>query len=328
MPFGKISLSDNLKESAEEVIRAEEENIVKAKQAHVRYNIVYLYGAVLKAPQIVHDDDGKPVQAAVSVTVTRGSRNISLLDKKIVYDNPVIRTDKGLLVEEIEKWDVNDIVMVKGVLATKNAGRPSYCSHCGARNLTPGLLSYVYPIAVRKLYSCPSTEDCLADLQENKELSNSINCFGTLVRDPKLKIPAKGIHLLQFPIGMNRKFVVTQDPPEIRSDYPWVKIYNEMADYNMLKLKLYSVIYIDGFLQTRNVKRITNCESCKKDYDRTERILEISPYMGGIEYISGERSEEEVKKIRETKERKLFEAAGAGRWVTMNASETPDEEDN
>jgi len=50
--------------------------------------------------------------------------------------------------------------------------------------------------------------------------------------------------------------------------------------------------------------------------------------MGGIEYISGERSEEEVKKIRETKERKLFEAAGAGRWVTMNASETPDEEDN
>lgn len=325
MPFEKISLSDGLKEGAEDIIRDEEARLNKVKQAHVRYNVVYLYGAVLKAPpQIIRNEEGEPVQASVSLTVTRGARNLTLFDRKIVYDDPTIRTDKALLIEEIEKWQLNDIVMVKGVLATKNVNKISYCGHCGARNVTSGLLTYVYPIAVRKLYSCPTDEECLADLQLNKELSNEITCFGTLVRDPKLKIPGKGIHLLQFPIGMNRKFVITEDPPEIRSDYPWVKVYNEMADYNMYKLKLYSVIYIDGCLQTRNIQRNSTCESCKEDYDWKERTLEIVPYLGGIEYISGERAEEEVRRIKETKERKLFEAAGSGRWVTMNAADAPD----
>ena len=58
---------------------------------------------------------------------------------------------------------------------------------------------------------------------------------------------------------MNRKFRIQTDPPEIKTDYPWVKSYGENAKEDKNRLRVGSEVYIDGCLQARSVQRHAFC---------------------------------------------------------------------
>lgn len=282
-----------------------------------------MIGAIITGKKVVKDQDtGVLTRIELNVTTARGERDPHHPDGAIAYDNPYILSDRPEIMEEVATWNDYDIVLIKGVFATKQHPKRSFCEFCSQPNVANGTISYVYPIYAKKLKSCLSKEEALGYVAAMREVSNQYYCFATLLRDPRIKVITQGLKVMQAPIELKRKFYVTSDPPEIKRDTPFIKIYGDAAEYNAMRLRQSSIVYIDGFLQTRNVNRKSQCCACENTYSWFERIQEIVPYKNGIEYINGTLTDEEVKKLEEEKKDELLKRAGLGRWVTANINST------
>lgn len=258
-----------------------------------RHNLVFLYGCVLKKPTIVTDDDGNLIYGMGFITVIRGSRKIEDNRDKTRTDSPIVLSLEPSIVKEMSLWDKGDIVEIKGTIATKNIKKTSECPNCNAKNKNDGLQVYVNPFFIKKRAHCGNKEEAMKLLQENKEISNQVFVFGTLVRDPKKITPKLGLFVTQYMIALNRKYRIRTDDPNIKTDYPWVKNYGERALEDKKRLHVGSEVYIDGCLQARSVNRHCICENCGSKYDWKDRALEIVPYS--TEYIGEFYSDEEIK---------------------------------
>ena len=197
-------------------------------------------------------------------------------------------------------WRINDIVLIKGVVTSKTISKSSYCPHCtdddgnATKNTVNGNLVYVTPIYVKKIESYGEDKQAaIEDLVNNREISNQIYVMGTLIKDPKLFTTKKGVQITQYPLAINRKFTIRTDDPNIRTDWPICKSYGEKAREDKIFLRHQAEVIIDGFLQARTVHRHAKCACCGKDYEWKDHMMELVPY--DVEYVSGHKSEEEVK---------------------------------
>lgn len=273
-----------------------------------RQNQAFLMGAVLKDPKIVKNPDGEYLYAMVYVTVVRGYREVGDGKKFMKADNPVIITREKELIQEIERWQVYDIVDVKGPIASKNILKSSICAHCGEKNKATGSLVYINPIYARRRLHLDNRDECVNYLSTNREISNQVFVFGTLCRDPKKLTPKEGLIVTQYQVAMNRKFRIKQDPPELKTDYPWVKSYGANAMEDHKRLHTGSIVYIDGCLQARSVLRHTQCEHCNEQYDWKDRAMEIVPYATEyiLNYYDDETIEENEARRLEQIKRDIF----------------------
>lgn len=98
----------------------------------------------------------------------------------------------------------------------------------------------------------------------------------------------------QYQIALNRNYIITDDPPELRADYPWVRSYGKDASEDKKRLRKDSIVFIDGYIQTRNVNRHSNCAGCNAKYDWADKSMEIVPY--DTEYIRNYNTDEEIEK--------------------------------
>lgn len=224
-----------------------------------KQNLAFLLGSVAKEVRVVKDREGRNLYAMAYINVARGLREVGDHRKYMKCDNPIIMTRDENMMAEIATWHHRDIVFVKGVIASKHIKKASYCEYCNTKNSFPGALVYVNPIYVKKQAHFNTDEECLQYLADNREISNQIFVFGTLCRDPKKITPREGLTVTQYQIAMNRKFRIQTDPPEIKTDYPWVKSYGENAKEDRNRLRVGSVVYIDGCLQARSVQRHAFC---------------------------------------------------------------------
>ena len=112
----------------------------------------------------------------------------------------------------------------------------------------------------------------------------------------------------QYQIAMNRKYRIRTDPPEIKTDYPWIKAYGDTAEDNWRRLHVGSEIYFDGYLQARNVQRHTKCQGCGNLIEWKDRAIEIVPYENAIEYIGEYYSDEEIEQRENERLRQAREA--------------------
>ncbi len=284
-----------------------------------RENLAFLRASVAKAPTIIKKDDIYQY-ALVFVNVARGLRKVGDHRKYMKTDYvPVMTRDEDCMME-LEKWKEHDIVDIKGVIATKRINKSSYCE-CGCKNSYPGTMVFVEAIFAERITHLDSDEECLKYLTEHREISNQAFLFGTLCRDPKKITPKQGLIVTQYQIAMNRKYRIPLDPPEIKSDYPWVKSYGENAVNDKKRLHVGSEVFIDGCIQTRAVERHAICGAelgedgkplkdengnpilkldkdgapigCGTEYTWKDRALEIVPYE--TEYIGDFYSDEEVE---------------------------------
>lgn len=258
-----------------------------------RHNIVFLYAQVIKKPIIHYDDEGNFTYGMIYVNVVRGLRDAGDKVKYLKTDHPLLMTKEPQLLDIMKDWEENDIVSVKGTIASKNIKKTSYCSNeeCKdengnpTRNSVDGSLLYVNPIFVEKIGHCETKDECMELLANHREISNQVYVVGTLCREPK-KIKTKaGLVITQYQVALNRKYKIRTDDPEIKSDYPWVKSYGENAIEDKMRLHTGSVVFIDGFLQARKVKRQVCCERCGKPYGWEDKAMEIVPYE--VEYMPG-----------------------------------------
>ena len=265
-----------------------------------KHNLALLYGSLLQKPVIhISDITGEADYAHCTIEVVRGYREVGD-HKKIKYDNPTIMTREPSIIQEMSTWEQYDIVEVKGVIACKTVKKGSICKHCGERNFFPGALVYINPIFAKKRVHLNSEDECVQFLNNNREISNQVFVFGRLCRDPKKITPLEGLTVTQYQIALNRKYRIRSDPPEIRSDFPWVKSYGENAKSDRKFLHVGSEIFVDGCLQARSVQRHGTCTFCGEEYTWRDRAMEIVPYE--IEYINHFYSEDEADEIEKKRE--------------------------
>lgn len=264
-----------------------------------RHNLTYLLGFVTFV-QIYSLPNGEPYAMAY-ITVGRAQRKTGDHKDHLKLDNPLIMSRNPEVVKEMSTWEQNDIVYIKGTIAAKGLKKASFCTFCETKNSADGVLVYINPIYARKLKHCASQDEAQQCVADNREISNQVFVFGTLCTDPKKITPKEGLVVTQYQVALNRKFRIQEDPPEQKSDYPWVKSYGENALQDRIHLHIGSQIFVDGCVQARKVNRHTVCATCQKRYDWVDRALEIVPYE--TEYIANfyttEEREELEKNIRE-----------------------------
>ena len=257
-----------------------------------RHNLAFLTGAVIKAPIIHKNDEGDILYGMCNLNVVRGYRDVGDNKNFMKSDNPIIMSREPAILQEMEKWNENDIVYIKGVIASKSIKKTSICQHCGAKNTVDGTLVYINPIFAKQIKQFESSNEAISFLSSLREISNEVYVLGTLCRPPKKITPKEGLVVTQYQIALNRKYFIRTDPPEIKADYPWVKSYGENALEDRKRLKTGAKVFIDGCLQARAVQRHIVCEECGQKYDWKDRALEIVPYE--TEYICGYNTDEDL----------------------------------
>lgn len=279
----------------------------------MRHDLSFLYGFVTNAPRIVTNEDGSYQYGMVYISVIRGKRDVGDNLHYIKVDSPLIMTQEPEICKKMETLKEGDIVYIKGVIACKNINKTSFCSNeeCKEKNVVAGSLVYVNPLYLDLRGHEDSKEKCIQHLQEHQEISNEAYVLGTLCRDPKKINTKNSLVVTQYQIALNRKYRIRTDPPEIKSDYPWVKSYGENAVEDRKRLHVGSVVFIDGYLQARTVHRKTICPHCGKPYIWNDKAMEIVPYeteyMPGTFYTDEEIEANEAKKLEDIKKSIFFD---------------------
>lgn len=252
-----------------------------------RHNITILYGVILKDPIIQKDADGNALYGLCYINVVRSLREVGDGLKTVQTAHPPIMTREPAILAVMEQLKAHDMVLIKGSIASKSIKKSSFCKNeaCHTKVSVDGTLVYVNPIYMEKIKHCETNEEILNDLLAHREISNIVYVLGTLCRDPKKIRPSNGMIVTQYQIALNRKFRIRTDPPEIKADYPWVKSYGENAKEDKARLHTGSIVFIDGFLQARNVQRHAVCPVCNQKYDWIDNAMEIVPYE--TEYMPG-----------------------------------------
>ena len=292
----------------------------KEKQVHARLNNCTLIGALQTSPYVVKDEDTDELRMATArIWVCRSSRDNTRQEKTVVYEPVSIASNDPVIVKEMSTWKTGDAVQVFGPVSTKKAVKSCNCPNCYHTNYKNGIMTYILPstaYCVRRLGDFDLAKGFISQLHNQMENSNRAIGVGTLLKEPAFRIETYGKHMVQFPIKITRKFYNSLDDPSERADFPYVKAYDETADYNFAKLKQYSVILYDGFLQTRLVKRWDICEACAERFSWSDQVLEIVPYENSIEYLSGERDEAETKRILKEKD---LNNGSRDKWLTLES---------
>lgn len=259
-----------------------------------RQNRAFLYGRVQKAPVFKKNADGELVHGMCYIQVVRGVRE----DKDasyMKYDKPLLMSMEKHILERMATWEVNDIVLIKGMLVTKKIRKSSKCPNCVDENGNPtknsveGNIVYINPIHVMKIKSYGAEDEgkrlAVQDVVENKEISNQMFIYGTLVHEPQLYKLKSKLAVSQYQIAINRDFFIKTDDPTIKADYPYVKTYGKQATEDKMRLQQSSQVIIDGYIQARSVKRATTCCKCNQEYRWLDRCMEIVPFE--VEYVKG-----------------------------------------
>lgn len=255
-----------------------------------RLNDVDLCGPVIKTDIQVREDGRQEV--VMVMAVIRGYRNVGDGRKNIKIDRPIIMSRNKEMIYKIASWKKNDIVRITGAVTSRTRNKRHICAFCKQENHNEGLSVYIEPKSAEKLFTFRDDSESLSYLNTIRETSNRVKLFGNLCRDPKKVAVKNGPVVTQYPLAVGRVFTVHEDPPNIDTDYPWVKSYGPNAISDRRRLKLGSTIFLDGIIQTRSINRKTVCEHCGKLYEWKERTLELVPYQN--EYIANFYTEEEA----------------------------------
>ena len=265
-----------------------------------RQNIAFMLARVRKAPSISKNlETGEYNHAMCYVDVVRSLRPIDDGVKFVKHDYPLIISREKEIIDEMETWEENSIIYLKGTLSTRKIVKASYCPKCedddgnATKNEYEGNLVYITPIYTKKIRDYDNKQEAIDHLINNREISNQIYILGTLLKDPKLITTKQGVQITQYPIAINRKFTIRTDDPSIRTDYPIVKSYGEQAREDKTYLKYQADVIIDGFIQARTLTRKCKCKKCGEIYEWKDHAMELVPY--DVEYVSGYKTKEEAE---------------------------------
>lgn len=273
-----------------------------------RNNFVLLYARVTKNPRISTDENGNFTRADVVLTTSKGERSSQNADsyiKSYEFDCPVMITKDPYLISKINEWVPDDIVLIKGVISSRDIDKISICSVCGKKNSRPGTVMYITPIYVQKVKHCKDEASALEELKNGCEISNLCIVAGNICENPKFYRNENGLCMTQYNIALNRKFRVVTDPASLKTDYPHVKSYGDLAVNDAMFLQTGATVLIEGYIHTRGFTKKCTCAHCGSEYETPDRAMEIIPYA--TEYLTGCRNVEDIEKMKKEQTSSAFE---------------------
>ena len=263
-----------------------------------KHNQVILNGQVSIPPRVVTDENGHPVRAMCGIDVMHGNRDFGNNIDNIKYDVPLIMTSEEAMIKKIANLKKGDMVEIKGTITTRDITKRTTCKFCGHKHEKAGNLVCVTPIYVEKRESELSDEKGKRLLRDRCEISNLVTVIAPLCRDPQLYRTENGTAVTTYQLAIRRKFRIKKDA-DIRTDFPWVKSYGQIAENDAKSLKKGSYVFIDGRIQVRQLKRVQECENCGKVYEWSDSATEIVPYA--VEYLRDYFTVEEIAAIEKEK---------------------------
>lgn len=256
-------------------------------------NYVLLSGQVCREPTVVSADDGTLLKAYMIMKTIRRHyvrENIAEVSNSRTFDFVPIASFSPECIKIIKTIRENDFVELRGVYTTKPNIKKCFCSVCGDEVISQGVATFITPIFIRIIERARCAEEPngynlvegLTKLKTQAEISNCVKIIGNLCREPE-RIITQNTVITQYQLASNRKFLIKEDNPEARTDYPWVKSYGAQAEMDINALHTGSLVFIDGCVQSR---RIPVNRMCSKGHPNPVEDLacEIVPYS--VEYLA------------------------------------------
>ena len=247
-----------------------------------RHNYISLYCSALKEPKI-KDISGTKQRGTMVVRALKGYRNSGDEDTQIKVTYPLIATSDKKMIDIMQNIKENDIVLIKGNIITLKTQKGSICPECEHENIIDSTITYINPINIVITHTGLTEKESLEIIARDREISNEVCVIGHLSTDPE-KIPVlKNTTVIQYKIGIPRKFRIRSDSEEVKSDFPMVKVYGDNALMDLKAIHTGSTVLIDGYLQGRKFICKRECIHCGNKYEVEEKSLEIVPYQ--TEYL-------------------------------------------
>lgn len=297
-------------------------------------NYVMLNGQIIEI-LANFDKDRIPTSLLIIIKVIRRKGSLhSLVGSNIKVEFPMVVVREREQIEKLMKMEKGDMIEVVGVLCTVPARKNYKCTSCGAQNSYIGTKTYVSPTYVclketgRLLGSPISMESGWPMIKERGEVSNYVNIIGTLCRDVQF-YNENHMRVCTYQVAVNRKLHIEQDPPEIRTDYIWVKSLGEQAEKDAQALHMGSRIVVIGSLQSRN--RVQGdysvshtCIHCGAENKLLGDTMEVVPYS--VEYLENYNLLDSKRYADEDESESFLADDEDGGWEDDN-DEFDDEED-
>jgi len=254
-----------------------------------RHNYVSLHGQLAAEPRIYITDLGEPKKASLAIRVIRRpfiNGEGAITTSKLAVDTPIIMTMNPELITKCAELRLGDMVDLCGVYTTREVVKSTLCPN-GHKVAWDGNFVFITPIYICRREQCLSVEQGIELLRQRTEISNRVMVIGTLCRDPVLRESQDGRRttaVAQYQLAANRRYHIRDGHEEERTDYPWIKTINKQAHEDMEHLRTGSTVFIDGAIQTREIKRTLHCPECGASFEYNEPVCEIFPYS--VEYLT------------------------------------------
>ena len=262
-------------------------------------NKVSIYGQILKIKMTSAAKEGEDdafISMAVMVMrrrkagfgIINGSNRIDVVT--VVFR---AREQVRRLLDPASRVRENDMIYIYGVYCTVPVRRRWKCPSCGEVNLLDGTGTFIHPLVFKieetpEKLNVPKITRAMAFgmIREMDEISNRIKIMGNLCRDPTFYRAENGSAVCTYQIATDRCVHLMEDPPQIVTDYPWVRSLGKNAESDYKHLKTGSLVYIDGSVQSRRqYKRTLQCACCGERTRIVDRdgTMDIVPFE--VEYL-------------------------------------------
>lgn len=293
-----------------------------------QHNLVHLFGTVQTEPTVrVNDETGQPEMAMLYLEVATASRRYESSNKDLrpQFSQICVRTTDPATTTIMAGLHENDLVVLKGVVSTKNVNKQVICKNCGEvfsvrdgkQNIesedgaeeeddaATSMITYVTPIAIDVRNTNLTEDEAHQLLLQVREMSNEVQLVGNLCADPK---PFEGGKATSYQLGVNRKYFQRYDDPSTFADYPYIRSLGVQAESDIEALHKGSMVLVDGFLKMRYFDRKSKCLYCGTIRTWTDYCMEVVPYS--VEYLR------DYKTGKERLEEKMgqLEAADIDQW--------------
>ena len=237
-----------------------------------RDNSFTLFGELDNAPIVLFNEESKTYRVTFTIMTLR---------KNGRKDYPRISI-YGLSQEKakqyVAKLKPGSFVQVRGMVTTKMIKKPVKCEKCGEVSMISSLQSEIVS------YGTPLVLQERIDPVDIVEMSNNGMLLGVVCMDIRRMDKVNGCAVAQFQVAVNRRYHVNEQGTEKRTDYPWIKVFGNVADECLKRLHRGSQIYVYGPFQTRDINRHVKCEHCGESIVYAERVGEIAPM--GVEFLN------------------------------------------
>ena len=276
-------------------------------------NIVLMEGYIEERPVIKVDKEGTARVGEFKLTTLKRMQSIGTKVLPMEFSCPRVRTENPDKIKAVSKIKVGDYVRVKGTLSTKPVNKSKKCPDCGTVNSVSGILTYVNLIFIdiveRDIFEIDedgnfNKKNALEKLKSRSEVSNMFTCIGAVVRDvDTYSDPERpNIHATKYQLAVNRKYLIKEDGPDAKTDYPYIISYGKQALQDAEQLQEGSVVYVNGFIRSKRVKRKFTCCNCGCEYDWIDPVIDVVPF-GGVEFLF--KNKDDIVDVQDYAEDKL-----------------------